>query len=373
MLSVLINVKNGARHLEKCLDALHKFDDVVLLDNYSTDNTIAIAKRYPNVRIFTHEFGGMGRMRNLLATYAKYDWVFFVDSDEIVSSDLVDKLLHMQLQDGYVYSVLRHNFYANCLLDAASWGNDWVNRIYNRKQTSYSDAEVHESVKTQGLLVERINQGQIYHFPYENIRQLLDKLQFYSTLYAEQNCSKKVAKLYQIPFRTWFMFIKCYILKRGFRHGFEGFVVSVFNAMGVAVKYLKLYELQHKRVLGMVVTLPQNSTEVQKLIKMINAQVLLPHKVFFLTVAHGDTSVIPGSTRDPHVEIPKHEALADFMNEITTIINTNLVVPAALVPTIADIQKNANQIPLDNLVYVENNASLADKRFFKRCKNSIKM
>ena len=70
MLSIAINVKNGAKHIERCLDALVKFDDVVILDNHSTDATVQLASKYPNVRLFVHDFLGMGRVRNLLATYA---------------------------------------------------------------------------------------------------------------------------------------------------------------------------------------------------------------------------------------------------------------------------------------------------------------
>ena len=63
MISIVINVKNGAKYLERTLNALSRFEDVVLLDNYSSDNTIAIANSFNNVRVFEHEFCGMGKVR----------------------------------------------------------------------------------------------------------------------------------------------------------------------------------------------------------------------------------------------------------------------------------------------------------------------
>ena len=246
MLSIAINVKNGEKYLDRCLNALRCFDDVVLMDNHSTDQTIAIAKKYPNVQIIEHDFLGFGKCRNILATYAKYDWLFFVDSDEIISNQLAKTLQSMKFCDGCVYSILRHNFYDNYLLNSSSWSNDWVNRIYNRKETKYAESDVHESVETNNLIIKKITSGAIDHFPYENISQLIDKMQFYSTLYAKQNLGKKKIRLYSIPFRAIITFIKCYFLKRGFKDGFVGFTISSFNAIGVFVKYIKLYELNRK-------------------------------------------------------------------------------------------------------------------------------
>lgn len=247
MLSIAINVKNGEKYLDKVLSALGQFDDIVLLDNYSTDNTIAIAKKYSNVRIFEHEFCGMGKVRNMVAGFAKYDWVFFVDSDEVVSQELVNTLLKTKFEDGYIYRILRYNFYDNFLVNTSSWGNDWILRLYNRNQTRFAENEVHDSFIQNGIKEKKLYGGVIYHFPYESVAQLIDKMQFYSTLYAKQNLAKKKVWLFTVPFRALFMFIKCYVLKRGFIDGYEGFLISSFNAIGVFVKYLKLYELSHKR------------------------------------------------------------------------------------------------------------------------------
>ena len=166
MLSVAINVKNGGATLDVCLNALSNFDDVVLLDNHSTDNTIEIAKKYSNVRIFTSDFLGMGRVRNLAASYTKNDWVFFVDCDEIISEVLDTILRNMQFEDGYVYQIYRRNFYDNYNVETSSWGNDWILRLYNRKQTRFIENEVHDSFIMDNMQVKKINEGFIYHFPY---------------------------------------------------------------------------------------------------------------------------------------------------------------------------------------------------------------
>ena len=361
MLSIGINVKNGAKHLELCLNALQRFDEVVLLDNYSTDNTLEIANKYPNVKIFQHEFLGMGSLRNMTASFSKNDWMFFVDCDEIVSQSLVNTLLNFNFVAGYVYSILRLNYYDNKQVSTSSWENDWVNRIYNRRETKYLDYAVHESVDTTGLVVQKIASGSIYHFPYGNASALLEKTQFYSTLYAKQNLARKKVNLFTLPFRTFLTFIKCYFLKSGFRDGYEGFVVSSFNAIGVFVKYIKLYELKYRKSIALAINPKTLDIKiVESLINKINAQVLLPKLV---------------------VVILENEINNTFETEIKVLLKNNLVVPSIIIRKHDEkeiyflesdiITQCLERQKIDYLVYVENHSFLEKKNFLKRCRKQI--
>lgn len=287
MLSIVINVKNGQRYLSRCLNSLVRFDDVVLLDNFSNDDTLSIAKNYPNVTIYSSPFMGMGKVRNLAASYAKHDWVFFVDCDEILNAELVDCLLNFHFKQKTIYRVRRHNFYDNYCLESSSWENDWVLRLYNRRDTRFMENEVHDSFIMDGLSIDRINMGVMFHFPYENVHGLIDKMQFYSSLYAKQFLGKKQPKLYTLPVRSFFMFIKCYILKRGFLDGYEGLVVSSYNAMGVFSKYIKLYELYYKRKIGLGIRITEiDIPKVNLICDYINSQRLLPEQVIFFVDQH---------------------------------------------------------------------------------------
>lgn len=353
MLSVGINVKNGAKYLELCLNALQRFDEVILLDNYSTDNTLEIAKRYPNVKIFQHEFLGMGPLRNMTASFSTNNWIFFVDCDEVISQELVNTLLNFNYTNGCVYSVLRLNYYDSQQVNSSSWENDWVNRIYNRRETRYLDYGVHESVDTTGLFVQKIEAGSVYHFPYENASELLAKTQFYSTLYAKQNRGRKKVNLFTLPFRTFLTFIKCYFLKAGFRDGYEGFIVSSFNAVGVFVKYIKLYELKYGKNVALAVNLSLLDIKVvENLINKINAQILLPKLV---------------------VVIMEDEINNAFETEIKALLKSNLVMPHVIVKSSENLITDnslCDNSKIDYLIYVENQKSLNRKEFLRRCKDS---
>ena len=172
------------------------FLNLVLLDNHSTDNTISIAKLYHNVKIFTSDFLGMGKVRNLAMSYAKYDWVLFLDCDEVLNTEIKKYLLTIRLICGNIYKLRRLNYYDNYLLQSSSWENDWIPRLFNRHDTKFIQNEVHDTLIDKDLNIVRIKFGVIYHFPYENINGLINKMQFYSSLYAKQHFNKKKPKLY---------------------------------------------------------------------------------------------------------------------------------------------------------------------------------
>ena len=354
MLSIAVNVKNGAQYLERTLSALSRFNDVVLLDNYSTDNTVAIARTFSNVRVFEHEFCGMGKVRNMAAGYAKYDWVLFVDCDEILNQQMVDSLLNTKFEDGYIYRILRYNYYDGFRVDTSSWGNDWILRLYNRKQTRFEENEVHDSFVDNGLKEKKLHGGYMYHFPYENVNKLIDKMQFYSTLYAKQHYGKKTTNLYLLPFRAFMMFFKCYVLKRGFMQGYEGLAISSYNAMGVFSKYIKLFELSYKRKIGLAINMQNHSDNLLPLINNINEQTLLPQKVFIVV-----------NNLNPEVA-----------QRLEQLLKHNLVVPAKVVDNASDVATTikaqfVDEPELQNIIGIKNAEVLANHYFFKQCKTAV--
>jgi glycosyltransferase involved in cell wall biosynthesis len=88
MISVIILTKNEEKDLERCLSSVQWSDDVHILDSGSTDNTLDIAKQYP-VQISTNPFISFGSQRNYALEFlpAKYNWILFLDADEVVTAE----------------------------------------------------------------------------------------------------------------------------------------------------------------------------------------------------------------------------------------------------------------------------------------------
>ena len=240
-ISVIILTKNSEKYLKKVLKALKDFEEVLIIDNGSTDNTLKITKEFKNCKIYKEKFIGFGPLKNKALMYTKNDWVLFVDSDEIVKKEMTEKIKTLDFtKENRIYSFLRDNYYKNRLIQCCGWENDYVIRLFNKNYTKFNNNLVHESViiKKDAKLL-KIKEG-IKHYSYASIEELLDKMQKYSTLFSKENNYKpSIIKLVLSPL---FKFIKNYFFQKGFLYGYIGFVISVSNANGVLYKYLKLYE-----------------------------------------------------------------------------------------------------------------------------------
>jgi len=245
-ISVTILTKNSAASLVECLTALEAFSEVVIVDTGSTDETISIASGFRNVILYQHPFIGFGPMKNIAVDRASNDWILSVDSDEVVTTELVDELLSLKLDDNVVYMMARDNYYHRRLIRGCGWENDRVERLFNRQSTGYNDKQVHEGLAMSGNLKTELLTGRLKHYPYDNASQLLHKMQHYSTLWAEDQRGRKKASPLKALFYGVLTFLKSYLLKQGWRYGYEGLLISVSNANGVFYKYIKLYEVDRE-------------------------------------------------------------------------------------------------------------------------------
>lgn len=241
MISVTLLAKNSERHLEKVLAALHSFDEVLLFDNGSTDQTLAIARRFPNVQIKEGTFKGFGPTHNEATSLARNDWILSIDSDEVVTPSLNTEIQSLKLERGTVYTIPRQNEYRGRPIKGCGWSPDIVTRLYNRRDTYFTDAAVHEKIVDKNLLIHPLK-NPLQHYSYDNLHDFLSKMQHYSDLFAKDRVGKIKSSPCKAVLHGWFAFFKSYILKKGFLDGYPGFVISRYNAHTAYYKYLKLYE-----------------------------------------------------------------------------------------------------------------------------------
>ncbi|NGX34892.1 MAG: putative glycosyltransferase EpsH [Candidatus Anoxychlamydiales bacterium] len=249
MISVVMLCKNSSETLKKVLDELKDFDEVILLDTGSTDNSLDIAKSFKNVnvnvKVFSKKFSGFGNLRNEGAKLSKNDWILALDTDEVLSENLKNEILNTPLDPDCIYGFYFHNFYNDKLIKCCGWHNEKHLRLYNKNKTSFSKNLVHEKILEKNLNQKYLN-GYVSHFSYRKIDDFLQKMSTYTSLFAEQNKNKKKSSLSKAILHGFFAFFKSYILKKGFLAKKEGFIISIYNANVAFYKYLKLYEIKKK-------------------------------------------------------------------------------------------------------------------------------
>ncbi len=242
-ISATIMVKNGERYLAQCLEALQDFDEIVVMDNGSTDASPDIAQQFANVTFYQKPFFGFGPMKNDLADHARNDWILNIDCDEIVPPALVEEIRGLDLTNTKrAYAISRLNHYRGRPIKTCGWYPDFVKRLYNKQTVRFNDRQVHESLDIPKGVKLRKLKNHFNHYSFEGAAGLVEKMQKYTTIYADDHAGKKQSSIGKAITHGTVAFIKSYIFRRGFLDGADGFVISVGAGTGAYYKYVKLYE-----------------------------------------------------------------------------------------------------------------------------------
>lgn len=283
-ISAIIIVKNAKQTLLECLNSLKDFDEIILLNNESSDNTLNIAnefkKDFANLHIYHSAFIGFGALKNLALSYAKNDWILSIDADEVLENECIKELKNLELQEDNIIALSRKNLYKGEWIKACGWWPDYVWRIFNKNFTRFNDNLVHESLVLPSNVKKIHLKNGLRHYAFRDISHLIDKMQYYSSLWAKQNIHKKSGVL-KANLRAFWTFFRNYFLKNGFLYGYKGFIISVCNALGTFFKYMKLYELQKQKpkTCALIITTYNQKERLKLVLDSVKNLAFLPNEV----------------------------------------------------------------------------------------------
>lgn len=247
--SVVIITKNEAEVIAECIAAA-KFitDDILIIDNYSTDETFNIATA-EGCRIYQCNWDGYGANKNKGVKLAKYDWVLSVDADEIADLELALSLHTLKLDDpAVVYDIRFRSYFGKKMIRYGSWGRDHHIRLFNRTHVKWAETNVHETLMIPDYIKTEQLDGYMHHYSVKDSNECNSKALYYARLSAEKylQAGKKAnaVKLYISPI---FSFIKTYIIFFGFLDGKEGLDIARITYKNKWLKYHYLNRLQENK------------------------------------------------------------------------------------------------------------------------------
>ena len=238
--SVIIIVKNGEEFIERALKSSVWANEIIILDSGSSDNTLEISKKYTNNIHISDTWPGFGKQRQNAQELATSDWIFMLDADEEISSNLKNSILQAVDGDPAIYQVNRLSEAFGKPVKHSGWYPDWINRLYPKNITSYNDALVHETLVIPGQYKPLKIHGTLRHNTYKNMQDYYGKMSIYIDAWSTQNINKKYGGLFIGILRGTWAFIKMYILKLGFLDGRIGFILAVLRAETTTMKYVDL-------------------------------------------------------------------------------------------------------------------------------------
>ncbi len=245
-LSVIIITKNEAASIARCLESVSWADEVVVLDSGSSDDTVAIARRYTQHVIET-DWPGFGPQKNRALQRATGDWVLSLDADEWITPELSEEIRRVIAAPGdrVGFRIPRRSSFCGREMRHSGWWPDYVIRLFRRNSARFSDDIVHERVIVDGKVGTLVNP--LRHETFEDLEDLVEKMNSYSTLSARKmHASGKRAGLTVAVLKSLWAFFRTYVLRRGFLDGHEGFMLAVSTAEGTYYRYAKCLLLEKR-------------------------------------------------------------------------------------------------------------------------------
>jgi glycosyltransferase involved in cell wall biosynthesis len=231
LISVVIITKNEERFIEHSIKSAHFANEVIVLDCGSTDDTCIIARNL-GARVEHQDWLGFGAQKNKAIELAKNDWIFVLDADERITSELsieIQETIENPVYDGLLIS--RLNYFFGKYIKTCGLYPDYSVRLFNKNKGYFNNVPVHESVQISGRIGKLKNH--MIHHAYETFDEFVNKQKYYASLSPKK---KNIVKAIIGP--LW-VFFKIYIIRLGFIDGNHGYRIAIIYSKYTYWKYIK--------------------------------------------------------------------------------------------------------------------------------------
>ena len=189
-ISVIIHTFNEERNIRNCLETVKWADEIIIVDMYSDDKTVEIAKEYTDKIYFFERVGYVEPARQFALEKATHEWILVVDADELVPLKLKNKLIEIMEKDlADVVFIPCNNYFFGRLMQGTGWGalQDYHPRFFKKNFVSFSEgihAKFRINKDARIYYIDDPETGFI-HFNYIDVEHFLDKLNRYTTIEAK--------------------------------------------------------------------------------------------------------------------------------------------------------------------------------------------
>ncbi len=256
-LTAIVTTLNEEVNLRGCLESLGFVDAILLVDSFSTDGTLEIARSYPKVEIVQREYFGSAAQKNWAMDRVTTPWLLILDADERIPEALAREILEL-LEKGpeaRAYFIRRENVFLDRIIRHSGWSTDKVVRLMERGVARYPNRRVHADLDPPGATP--ILQTPMVHYTCRSLGQYLEKLHRYAAWgAADLFRAGRRAGLAELLVRPGWRFFRMYVIQAGFLDGRHGLVLCGLQAWSVFLKWARVWEWDRFRRNGWPVELP---------------------------------------------------------------------------------------------------------------------
>lgn len=242
--TAIIPTFNEEQNIAKSIESVLWADEIIVIDSFSTDSTLEVAKRY-DVNIIQHEYVNSATQKNWIIPQAKHEWIFLLDADEYATDSLIQEIRKTLNSDTNHsgFWIRRKNFFMGKKVNYSGWQNDRVIRLFRRDVCRYEDRKVHAEIVSDGTISQL--KGVIIHNTYKGLDHYLEKIRWYSTWKAYDKIEKgSSTNLYfNTIIKPIYRFLYHYVLRLGILDGKAGFIISGLNAYDIYLRGVKIWRI----------------------------------------------------------------------------------------------------------------------------------
>ena len=183
-LTAVIIAKNEEDKIALCLDNIKWVDEVIVVDDMSSDRTGEICRCY-GAKVIRHSSGGnFDRQRNLGIDNATGKWILQLDADEIVTEELRNEIEKALQSPGDIvaYRFLRKNYFLGHFMQYGGCYGAYSNKLTRKDSARHIGRNIHETLKIEGKIAT-IN-GNTEHYAVQTISQYIRRQNFYTSVEA---------------------------------------------------------------------------------------------------------------------------------------------------------------------------------------------
>lgn len=243
-ISVFIVSMNEEHNIKRALNSVAEFDEVILVDSGSQDNTVNIANEM-GATIYHQDWLGYSKQKQFAMSLCKHDWVLNIDADEELPEKLIEEIKEITSQSDINSVRFRRNDYFLNKPYPSTLRLPSNIRLYRKSQAYFDDTcLVHESAKVKGK--EVCLKTPFIHYGYNDIEPLVGKFNHYSSLRALEKFQKgKKHSLIKLLLIFPVEFLRKLIFQRYITFGWRGFILALLNAHYAFLKEAKLMALHY--------------------------------------------------------------------------------------------------------------------------------
>lgn len=253
-ISVVIAAKNEADKIRTCLDHVTFADEIIIIDNGSADNTVKICRQYTD-KIYSYKKPALiPFLHNLGIQKATKEWTLILDADVIVPKEAGEEILKRIQNPTYVGYYLPHRMVAfGKVMKYALFCN--ILKLFRNGYGTFDCSNAHCTLKIKGK-IGKIKTS-LLHYAHPNIETFIRKMNLYTSQDAQKinetgkggllNKRLQTVTVYDVLFEPFLYALYLYTVKKYYKDGIYGLILSILNGYYLFVERAKVVELQNRK------------------------------------------------------------------------------------------------------------------------------